>query len=163
MFKRNCLQDFCILSSHRIISLRAYAGTSTVGSCSTRGSPSSSPSSPLLAPSSRRAAFLNPSLGPIRARRLLNVLLTGGLLGFSLGWHFGWNITMGNVLGLSTSGIPISATFVSVAPHPEKQHLHGGVFGPEGGVVSPAAYLLGVLLLALLYGWPRGDLAALPG
>lgn len=92
----------------------------------------------------------------------LNVLLTGGLLGFSLGWHFGWNITMGNVLGLSTSGIPISATFVSVAPHPEKQHLHGGVFGPEGGVVSPVAYLLGVLLLALLYGWPGGD-AALPG
>merc|ERR1719213_1019303 len=79
----------------------------------------------------------------------LNVLLTGGRLGFSLGWHFGWNISMGNVFGLSTSGIPISATFVAVAPHPKKQAYHGGVFGPEGGVVAPAAYGLGVLLLWL--------------
>lgn len=86
----------------------------------------------------------------------LNVLFTGGRLGFALGWHFGWNISMGNVFGLSTSGIPISATFISVAPHPEKQHLHGGVFGPEGGVVSPAAYTLGIVLLALIYGMPDG-------
>mmetsp|Transcript_105449 Transcript_105449/g.264004 ORF Transcript_105449/g.264004 Transcript_105449/m.264004 type:complete len:412 (+) Transcript_105449:266-1501(+) len=84
----------------------------------------------------------------------LNVLFTGGRLGFSLGWHFGWNISMGNVFGMSTSGIPISATFVSVAPHPEKAKLHGGVFGPEGGVVSPFAYGLGIILLALIYGLP---------
>eukprot|EP00931_Biecheleriopsis_adriatica_P086856 TRINITY_DN61421_c0_g1_i1.p1 TRINITY_DN61421_c0_g1~~TRINITY_DN61421_c0_g1_i1.p1 ORF type:complete len:413 (+),score=71.09 TRINITY_DN61421_c0_g1_i1:74-1312(+) len=82
----------------------------------------------------------------------LNVLLTGGRLGFALGWHFGWNISMGNVYGLSTSGIPISATFVSVAPHPEKKDQHGGVFGPEGGVVSPFAYSLGILLLIATYG-----------
>merc|ERR1712238_413347 len=81
--------------------------------------------------------------------------------GFTLGWHFGWNITMGNILGLSTSGIPISATFVSVAPVPGKEHLHGGVFGPEGGVVAPAAYGLGVLLLYLIYGVP--DTAAMSG
>lgn len=86
----------------------------------------------------------------------LNVLFTGGRLGFSLGWHFGWNISMGNVFGLSTSGIPISATFVAVAPHPEREAQHGGVFGPEGGVVAPAAYCLGILALGLLYGMP-GD------
>ena len=40
----------------------------------------------------------------------LNVLLTGRL-GFALGWHFGWNISMGNVFGRSTSGIPISASW----------------------------------------------------
>merc|ERR1719198_208881 len=91
----------------------------------------------------------------------LNVLFTGGRLGFSLGWHFGWNITMGNVLGLSTSGIPISATFVSVAPVPDKEHLHGGVFGPEGGAIAPAAYCLGVVLLALIYGVP--DAASVGG
>mmetsp|Transcript_15235 Transcript_15235/g.44573 ORF Transcript_15235/g.44573 Transcript_15235/m.44573 type:complete len:418 (+) Transcript_15235:127-1380(+) len=85
----------------------------------------------------------------------LNVMLTGGRLGFALGWHFGWNISMGNVFGLSTSGIPISGTFVAVAPHPEKQALHGGVFGPEGGLVAPAAYCLGVALLASAYGVPR--------
>jgi len=84
----------------------------------------------------------------------LNVLLTGGRLGFALGWHFGWNISMGNVYGLSTSGIPISASFISVAPHPEKKDQHGGVFGPEGGMVSPFAYLLGILLLVFIYGLP---------
>lgn len=84
----------------------------------------------------------------------LGVLFTGGRLGFSLGWHFGWNISMGNVFGLSTSGIPISATFVAVAPLPGKAHLHGGVFGPEGGMMAPVSYLLGVVLLGLIYGIP---------
>eukprot|EP00747_Dinoflagellata_sp_TGD_P073998 gnl/TRDRNA2_/TRDRNA2_158146_c0_seq2.p1 gnl/TRDRNA2_/TRDRNA2_158146_c0~~gnl/TRDRNA2_/TRDRNA2_158146_c0_seq2.p1 ORF type:complete len:267 (-),score=24.22 gnl/TRDRNA2_/TRDRNA2_158146_c0_seq2:197-997(-) len=83
-----------------------------------------------------------------------NVLLTGGRLGLVLGWHFGWNISMGNLFGLSTSGIPISATFISVAPHPDKKVQHGGVFGPEGGVVAPAAFLLGIYLSILIYGWP---------
>eukprot|EP00927_Polykrikos_kofoidii_P055554 TRINITY_DN49780_c0_g1_i1.p1 TRINITY_DN49780_c0_g1~~TRINITY_DN49780_c0_g1_i1.p1 ORF type:complete len:429 (-),score=87.06 TRINITY_DN49780_c0_g1_i1:50-1162(-) len=86
----------------------------------------------------------------------LNVLFTGGRLGFALGWHFGWNISMGNVFGMSTSGIPISATVFSIAPHPEKEHLHGGVFGPEGGVVSPCAYLLGVVMMLAYYGIPEG-------
>jgi len=86
----------------------------------------------------------------------LNVMFTGGRLGFALGWHFGWNISMGNVFGLSTSGIPISASFLSVAPHPEKKRLHGGEFGPEGGLVAPLAYGLGVFLLYLMYGLPQG-------
>merc|ERR1719272_865753 len=82
------------------------------------------------------------------ASAALNVLLTGNL-GFSLGWHFGWNIVMGNVVGLTTSGIPIAATVIGVAPLPGARHmrLHGGVFGPEGGVVAPFAYALGVVLL----------------
>lgn len=88
----------------------------------------------------------------------VNVLLTGGRLGFALGWHFGWNISMGNVFGLSTSGIPISATFLAVAPLPGKESYHGGVFGPEGGVVSPVAYCLGMFLLFLIYGWPHSGL-----
>eukprot|EP00930_Biecheleria_cincta_P032076 TRINITY_DN22256_c0_g1_i1.p1 TRINITY_DN22256_c0_g1~~TRINITY_DN22256_c0_g1_i1.p1 ORF type:complete len:441 (+),score=88.71 TRINITY_DN22256_c0_g1_i1:28-1323(+) len=90
----------------------------------------------------------------------LNVLFTGGRLGFVLGWHFGWNISMGNIFGRSTSGIPISATFISVAPHPEKEDLHGGVFGPEGGVISPAAYLLGIVFLAWIYGVPDSTASA---
>ena len=92
----------------------------------------------------------------------LNVLFTGGRLGFALGWHFGWNIAMGNVFGLSTSGIPISATFISVAPDPEKRRLHGGVFGPEGGLVAPFAYGLGVLLLWLIYGYPENGVNLSP-
>ena len=42
-----------------------------------------------------------------------------------------WNMMMGHVLGLSTSGIPMSAKIVSVVPHPAKAALHGGRFGPE--------------------------------
>ena len=34
-----------------------------------------------------------------------------------------------------------------MAPHPEKESYHGGVFGPEGGVISPLAYFLGIVLL----------------
>lgn len=83
-----------------------------------------------------------------------NAYLTGGRLGLVMGWHFGWNISMGNFFGMSTSGIPISATFISVAPHPKKEALHGGVFGPEGGAVSPFAYILGMIVCALIYGMP---------
>mmetsp|Transcript_148322 Transcript_148322/g.413159 ORF Transcript_148322/g.413159 Transcript_148322/m.413159 type:complete len:415 (+) Transcript_148322:119-1363(+) len=103
---------------------------------------------------SRLQSMLNIFVGGISAG--LNVMFTGGRLGFALGWHFGWNISMGNVFGLSTSGIPISATFVSVVPHPDKQAVHGGEFGPEGGLAAPVAYALGVALLSVIYGLPRG-------
>ena len=62
---------------------------------------------------------------------------------------------MGNVVGRSTSGIPISATLLSFAPHPTKSRLHGGAFGQEGGVLAPAAYLVGALALYLVYGTSR--------
>jgi hypothetical protein len=57
---------------------------------------------------------------------------------------------MGNLLGMSTSGIPISATLVSIVPHPLKAARHGGRFGPESSPLAPIAYLLGC---ALLVGW----------
>ena len=81
----------------------------------------------------------------------LNVFLTGGL-SFAIGWHFGWNLTMGHLLGLSTSGIPMSAKLVSVVPHPSKAALHGGRFGPEQSPLAPLTYLLGCGLLVALYG-----------
>lgn len=81
----------------------------------------------------------------------LNVFLSGGI-SFSLGWHFGWNIFMGHLLGLSTSGIPMSAKLVSVVPHPSKETLHGGKFGPEQSPLAASAYLLGCLALVCIYG-----------
>ena len=62
---------------------------------------------------------------------------------------------MGNVFGRSTSGIPISASVLSVAPHPSKSRQHGGAFGPEGGLLAIPAYLVGVLVLYGIYGTSR--------
>ena len=39
---------------------------------------------------------------------------------------------MGNVLGRSTSGIPVSATVIVTVPHLAVEALHGGANGPEG-------------------------------
>ena len=103
-------------------------------------------------PGATRLGLLNLTLGGCAAA--LNVLLTGSLA-FSLGWHWGWNIAMGNLFGRSTSGIPISATLLSVAPHPSKAHLHGGTFGPEGGPLAPVAYVVGMVALYLIYGTSR--------
>jgi hypothetical protein len=110
-------------------------------------------------------AFMHRGSSGSSTSGLLNLLLGGfagaanallsGSLAFSLGWHWAWNFTMGNVLGRSTSGIPISATVLSVAPHPSKTRQHGGAFGPEGGVLAPGAYLVGVLALYCIYGTSR--------
>lgn len=81
----------------------------------------------------------------------VNVVISGGLW-FPLGWHFGWNIWMGHLLGLSTSGIPMSAKIVSIVPHPQKERWHGGRFGPEQSPLTSAVYLLGLALLLLIYG-----------
>jgi len=100
-------------------------------------------------PGATRVGLLNLLVGGCCAA--LNVVLSGGL-SFALGWHFGWNIMMGHLLGLSTSGIPMSAKLISVVPHPRKAHLHGGRFGPEQSTLAVAAYLCGVVLLVAIYG-----------
>lgn len=100
-------------------------------------------------PGSSAIGLLNLTIGGMAAA--LNVVLSGGL-SFSLGWHFSWNIFMGHLLGLSTSGIPMSSKLICVVPHPEKARLHGGTFGPEQSVLAPAAYLLGCAMLFGFYG-----------
>ena len=100
-------------------------------------------------PGASRVGLTNLVIGGTVAA--LNVFLSGGL-SFSLGWHFGWNIWMGHFLGLSTSGIPMSAKLVSIVPDPRKAALHGGKFGPEQSPLAATAYLLGCMALALIYG-----------
>ena len=108
----------------------------------------------LHSPGATIVGLANLTLGGLAAA--LNVYMTGGLA-FAMGWHFGWNITMGHLLGLSTSGIPMSSKLVSVVPHPKKAALHGGRFGPEQSPLAVPAYLLGVLLLFILYPAEEGD------
>lgn len=105
-------------------------------------------------PCASRTALLNLVVGGVAAA--LNLLISGSLA-FPLGWHFAWNISMGNVFGLSTSGIPISATVLSVVPHPSKARWHGGTFGPEQSVLAIPAYVLGVLVLFACYGLRRWE------
>lgn len=103
-------------------------------------------------PGANMVGMINLALGGTAGA--LNVLLCGNL-GFTLSWHLAWNYVMGNIVGLSTSGIPISATVLSFAPHPQKAHLHGGTFGPEQSVLAPGAYILGTVILVALYGLER--------
>ena len=76
--------------------------------------------------------------------------------------HLKWVWWQGNIVGLSTSGIPISATVLSFAPHPKKADLHGGTFGPEQSLLAPVAYIVGCVILVVLYGTERypGDISA---
>ena len=76
----------------------------------------------------------------------------------NIGWHFGWNIFMGHVLGRSTSGIPMSCACIDVIPRPKVdkksfETYHGGTFGPEQGVLAPLAYIIGIMLVVLVYGF----------
>jgi len=106
----------------------------------------------IASPGASTLGLINLIIGGTAAA--LNVALSGSLA-FGLAWHLGWNFTMGNLLGLSTSGIPISATLLSFAPHPQKAHLHGGTFGPEQSWLAPVSYVLGCLMLFAFYGTER--------
>jgi len=107
----------------------------------------------LYSPGSTVVSLLNLFFGGIAAA--CNVMVAGGTLWLGIGWHFGWNITMGHILGRSTSGIPMSCAVVSVVPRPDSSYekYHGGTFGPEQGVLAPLAYILGMLMVIAVYGW----------
>ena len=130
----------------RLVLCLAAPPSSVRLSCSAR-------STPYRSPGASAVGLVNLTIGGIAAA--LNVVLTGSLA-FALGWHFAWNMMMGHLLGLSTSGIPMSAKLVSIVPHPEKAALHGGRFGPEQSPLAPAAYLLGVAMLVAFNGVSSG-------
>lgn len=88
-----------------------------------------------------------------------NIFLAGLMLGFGyvltgqlaipIGLHTTWNFFQGNVFGFPVSGLDlVGATFLSTRPS-GPDLLTGGPFGPEAGLLAPAAMALGVLLIAL--------------
>jgi len=92
----------------------------------------------------------------------INIALAGLLLGLGyvltgelaipIGLHIAWNFFQGNVYGFPVSGLnPIGATFLTIKQG-GPDLFTGGVFGPEGGLLEPAAVLLGCLLITL---WVR--------
>lgn len=104
-------------------------------------------------PGSTSVSLINLFIGGIAGS--FNFLVAGGTLWLGIGWHFGWNIMMGHVLGLTTSGIPLSCAVFDVIPRPEESYvkLHGGTFGPELGVLAPLSYLLGMIIVSYMYGF----------
>jgi membrane protease YdiL (CAAX protease family) len=91
-----------------------------------------------------------------------NITLAGLMLGFGyvlsgqlaipIGLHVTWNFFQNAVYGLPVSGFEtFGASFLSTE-QAGPELWTGGTFGPEGGLIAPAAMLLGVLLTAL---WVR--------
>jgi membrane protease YdiL (CAAX protease family) len=98
-----------------------------------------------------------------------NVALAGLMLGFGyvltgelaipIGLHISWNFFQGSVFGFPVSGLtPVGATFLSTDQGGPTLWT-GGPFGPEGGLLGPAAMLLAGLLIALWVRLRSGRLA----
>ena len=106
----------------------------------------------------------NPSATPLST---FNVALAGLMLGFGyvltgelaipIGLHVTWNFFQGAVFGFPVSGLNIvGATFLSIDQGGPALWT-GGPFGPEGGLLAPAAMAVGILLTALWVRLCRGE------
>jgi len=72
-------------------------------------------------------------------------LLTGNL-GISIGLHIAWNFTQGVIFGFPVSGATSPASILVISQS-GPSWITGGAFGPEGGIISSAAMLIGVALI----------------
>jgi hypothetical protein len=96
----------------------------------------------------------------------LNTILAGVLLGLAyvrtralwlpIGFHFGWNWMLA-VLGHPVSGLEVAELPWRVAPAAEPVWLHGGSYGPEGGIVATGALVLGSIYLGAFYRLREGE------
>ena len=64
-----------------------------------------------------------------------------------IGFHFSWNWTMAMV-GLPVSGLEVFQMPWRVVPSAEHIWLHGGNYGPEGGLVATGALAIGIAYLS---------------
>ena len=81
----------------------------------------------------------------------LPFILTGRL-GFSVGLHIGWNYAQGGIFGWAVSGTMAKGNLISVEQIPLYEHINGGAFGPEGGILGTVGL---ILMLFFSLGWWR--------
>jgi len=100
--------------------------------------------------------LFNPNTGALST---LNIFLAGMMLGagyvltgqlaIPIGLHTTWNFFQGNVFGFPVSGLDlVGATFLSTR-QTGPELLTGGPFGPEAGLLAPAAMAAGVGLIVI--------------
>ena len=77
----------------------------------------------------------------------LGMVLTGSLA-IPIGLHITWNFFQGNVFGFAVSGMNIGATVIATETV-ANTWLIGDAFGPESGLISLGAMLIGGLLTVL--------------
>ncbi len=86
----------------------------------------------------------------------LGYILTGNL-GLSLGLHAAWDFAQGNIFGFSVAGQSLSGSASFFSLHQGGPELWtGGVIGPDGGLLSICAFLLGVIALICYVRWQYG-------
>jgi hypothetical protein len=80
-----------------------------------------------------------------------------GRLAIPTGLHITWNFFQGNIFGFPVSGLePLGATFISIEQGGPTLFT-GGAFGPEAGLLDPAATIVGSLLIWLWVRARSGD------
>ena len=75
-----------------------------------------------------------------------------GRLGIPIGIHITWNLFQGNVFGFPVSGVVFTEASVFAVQQHGPELWTGGAFGPEAGLLSMLALLLGT---ALIWLWAR--------
>jgi len=87
----------------------------------------------------------------------LGFLLTGELA-LSIGLHITWNYFEGYVFGFPVSGITSAGNFLAIQQNGPNLWT-GGSFGPEAGLISLVAMLIGAGLILAWVRWQRGPIA----
>ncbi len=95
------------------------------------------PSSSLMSTLGLLAAGYFLAYGWVRTRRLW----------LPIGLHIGWNFFEGNVFGFQVSGLDTFRLLLHTPSGPE--FITGGTFGPEAGLITLPAMLLGAWLVKL--------------
>lgn len=76
--------------------------------------------------------------------------------------HTFWNFCLGNVFGINVSGMPITTSILFTEELEGNSLITGGVFGLEGGIVSPIVQLAVLLLMLFFLPAKKSELAPEP-